>query len=72
MVTVITLKNKSIPVYLSAGQQHYLEPLSAKLGELSMQLDFYKKWKRIRSVELVRDVAILSYSDGTKLYLEVS
>lgn len=72
MVKVITLKNISIPVYLSAEQQHDLGRLNAKLRELSLELEFYKKWKRIRSVELVRDVAILCYSDGTKLYLEVS
>ncbi|MBJ6360998.1 hypothetical protein ACFOQM_06745 [Paenibacillus sp. GCM10012307] len=72
MVKMITFKNKSIPVYLAYDHSEYLDLLNAKLGEMSLQFDFYKKWKRIKSVELIRDVAILKYTDGTKLYLEVS
>jgi hypothetical protein len=39
---------------------------------MELDFDFRKKWKRIKSVEMVRDVAIFQYNDGTKLYLEVS
>ncbi|QHT59201.1 hypothetical protein GXP70_03930 [Paenibacillus lycopersici] len=71
MTKVITFKNRSVPVHYPSEQLSYMELLQNKLQEMEFNFDFRKKWKRIKSVEMVRDVAILQYSDGTKLYLEV-
>ncbi|MBB3112188.1 hypothetical protein FHS18_004274 [Paenibacillus phyllosphaerae] len=72
MTKVITFKNRKVPVHFSSGQTTSLDLLRNKLHELEFNLDFRRKWKRIASVEMVRDVAIFQYNDGTKLYLEVS
>lgn len=71
MTKVITFKNRSVPVHYPSEQLSYMELLQNKLQEMELNFDFRKKWKRIKSVEMIRDVAILQYSDGTKLYLEV-
>ncbi|MCU6712784.1 hypothetical protein M6D81_29190 [Paenibacillus sp. J5C_2022] len=72
MMKIITFKNRSVPVYYPNEQSTSFDLLHHKLSELELDFDFRKKWKRIRSVEMVRDVAIFQYNDGTKLYLEVS
>lgn len=72
MVKVVSFKNQTVPVYLQNDKIKNIELLNNKLHELELDFNFRKKWKIIKSVEMVRDVAILQYSDGTKLYLEVS
>ncbi|MFD0711938.1 hypothetical protein [Paenibacillus sp. GCM10027626] len=72
MTKVITFKNRTVPVHYPSEQTTYLEMLQNKLREMEYNFDFRKKWKRIASVEMVRDVAILQYNDGTKLYMDVS
>ena len=72
MMKVITFKNRTVPVYLPNDKTQNYQLLNSKLHELELDFAFRKKWKSIKSVEMVRDVAILQYSDGTKLYLEVS
>ncbi|MCQ6562473.1 hypothetical protein [Paenibacillus mendelii] len=72
MTEVITYKNRSVPVHYPSEQTTYIEMLRNKLFEMEYNFDFRKKWKRISSVEMIRDVAILQYNDGTKLYMEVS
>lgn len=71
MTKVITFKNRTVPVHYPSEQATYLELLHNKLLEMEYNFDFRKKWRRIASVEMVRDVAILQYNDGTKLYMEV-
>ncbi|MFC4775948.1 hypothetical protein ACFO9Q_04035 [Paenibacillus sp. GCM10023252] len=72
MMRVITFKNRSVPVYYPSEQLSSVELLHHKLVEMELNFDFRKKWKRIAKVEVIRDVAIFQYNDGTKLYLEVS
>jgi hypothetical protein len=71
-ISVISFKNKSIPVQYNLSGPHYLTSLNNKLVEMEFNLDFRRKLKKISSIELISDVAILIYNDGTKLYLEVS
>lgn len=71
MMNIITFKNRSVPVYYAPGQENALKMLPEKLYEMELDFEFRKRWKRIKSVEMVRDVAIFQYDDGTKLYLEV-
>ncbi|ANY66093.1 hypothetical protein ABEW34_04750 [Paenibacillus algorifonticola] len=72
MMKIITFKSRSVPVYYTNEQAASVEQLHHKLREMELNFDFRKKWKRISKVEVVREVAIFQYSDGTKLYLEVS
>jgi len=72
MIKVITFSNRSVPVYFPSDNADSYNLLHAKLAEMKLNFDFRKKWKRIKSVQVIRDVAIFQYNDGTKLYLEVS
>ncbi|CAM4095263.1 hypothetical protein L1N85_10520 [Paenibacillus alkaliterrae] len=71
MMKIVTFKSRSVPVYYLNEQSAAVDMLHHKLYELELDFDFRKKWRRIKSVEMVRDVAIFQYNDGTKLYLEV-
>jgi hypothetical protein len=71
MMKIVTFKSRSVPVYYPNEQSAFIDLLNHKLYELELDFDFRKKWRRIKSVEMVRDVAIFQYNDGTKLYLEV-
>lgn len=68
---IISYKNKSIPVHQYASSA-MLPVLNAKLSELEYDFEFRKKFKQILSIELMSQVAIFQYRDGTKMYLEVS
>ncbi|TYP70715.1 hypothetical protein [Paenibacillus methanolicus] len=72
MTKVITFKNRKVPVHYPTEHKTAIQMLHNKLREMEFNFDFRRKWKRIASVEMVRDVAILQYNDGTKLYMEVS
>ncbi|MCM3633764.1 MULTISPECIES: hypothetical protein [Paenibacillus] len=72
MMKIIKYKNRSVPVYFPTEKPQNYDKLNNKLQELEYDFSFRKKWKTITSVEMVRDVAIFQYNDGTKLYLEVS
>ncbi|QJC54515.1 hypothetical protein HGI30_20820 [Paenibacillus albicereus] len=71
MMKSITYKNRSVPVFYPPGQEAAVRLLPDKLKEYELDFDFRRRWKRIASVEMSRDVAIFQYNDGTKLYLEV-
>jgi hypothetical protein len=68
----IRFKNKSIPVMNYTNKVSCMELLSNKLKELELNFEFRKKLKMISLIEIIGDVAIFKYHDGTKLYLEVS
>ncbi|HUC92122.1 MAG TPA: hypothetical protein VMS09_08850 [Paenibacillus sp.] len=72
MMKVITFSKRSVPVYITAEHHESFELLNSKLEKMALDFDFRKKWKRIKSVQMIRDVAIFQYADGTKLYLDVS
>jgi hypothetical protein len=68
----IKYKNKTIPVFNHSRNEAQMDLLSSKLEELEFNFDFRKKLKMISMIEIIGDVAICKYNDGTKLYLEVS
>jgi hypothetical protein len=71
-VAIITFKNKPIRVQHNLSGPQNLKLLKLKLHELELDFEFRKKLKKLSTVELINDVAIFIYNDGTKLYLEVS
>jgi hypothetical protein len=68
----ILFKNKTIQVLNYTHKSSHLELLKDKLKELELDFEFRKKLKMISLIEIIGDVAIFKYHDGTKLYLEVS
>ena len=72
MMKIITFKNRSVPVYCNKEAIGIIEQIHHKLQDLELDFEFRKKWKRIRFIEVIHEVAILQYNDGTKLYMEVS
>ncbi|MEW9698801.1 hypothetical protein [Paenibacillus sp. SI8] len=64
--------NKTIPVHNYTHKNSQMDLLSKKLKELELHFEFRKKLKMISLIEIIGDVAIFKYNDGTKLYLEVS
>lgn len=68
----IRYKNKSIPVMNFTHKRSQMDLLSTKLKEYELHFEFRRKLKMISMIEIIGDVAIFKYNDGTKLYLEVS
>jgi hypothetical protein len=68
----IRFKNKSIPVMNFTHKRSQMELLSSKLKEFELHFEFRRNLKMISMNEIIGDVAIFKYNDGTKLYLEVS
>ncbi|NQX63286.1 hypothetical protein [Paenibacillus qinlingensis] len=68
----IRFKNKSIPVMNFTHKRSQMALLSTKLKEYELHFEFRRKLKMISMIEIIGDVAIFKYNDGTKLYLEVS
>lgn len=68
----IHYKNKTISVLNYTHKASHIELLSNKLKEMELDFEFRKKLKIISLIEIIGDVAIFKYHDGTKLYLEVS
>jgi hypothetical protein len=71
-VAILNYKKKPIPIQHHLSAPYNLKQLKQKLDEMELDFEFRKKLKMISSIELVNDVAIFLYNDGTKLYLEVS
>ncbi|NEW06505.1 hypothetical protein GK047_10830 [Paenibacillus sp. SYP-B3998] len=68
----IKFLSKTIPVLNYTHKNSQMDLLSKKLKELELHFEFRKKLKMISLIEIIGDVAIFKYNDGTKLYLEVS
>jgi hypothetical protein len=67
----IRFKNKVIPV-LNYSHASNTAQLTNKLNEMQLDFEFRRKLKMISLIEIIGEVAIFKYHDGTKLYLEVS
>ncbi|WNR42238.1 hypothetical protein [Paenibacillus roseipurpureus] len=68
----IRFKDKTIPVMNFTHKHSHMELLNTKLKEYELHFEFRRKLKMISLIEIIGDVAIFKYNDGTKLYLEVS
>lgn len=70
--SVISYKCKPVLVHHRQAAPKALDSLQHKLLEMEFNFEFRRKWKGVQSIELVGEVAIFQYIDGTKLYLAVS
>ncbi|GAB2696885.1 hypothetical protein ACFQWB_12215 [Paenibacillus thermoaerophilus] len=68
----ITFKKKVIWVNERKSAPNSTELLMRKLEELEYNLDFRRKLKKILYIDIVNNVAVFIYADGSKLYLDVS
>jgi hypothetical protein len=68
----IRFKNKAIPVINYNQKVSHMDLLTTKINKLEFNFEFRRKLKMISFIEIIGDVAIFKYHDGTKLYLEVS
>lgn len=69
--SVLRFKDLSIPVTFFSSQSASISALKQLFLEHELNFDFRKKLKKISSIEMVGEVAIFKYHDGTKLYMEV-
>jgi hypothetical protein len=69
--TVIKFKNRSIPVTFFNKESASLDSLTKLFESMELNLDFRRKLRKISSIEMVGEVAVFKYFDGTKLYMEV-
>jgi hypothetical protein len=74
LVATIVFNEKEIAVHTSEKtRESTIQSLLEKMEELEYNFsDFRKKVKSISSIELVDDVAILYYVDGTEVYIQYS
>lgn len=69
--SVLRFKDLSIPVTFFSSQSASIGSLERLFREHELNFDFRRKLKKISSIEMIGEVAIFKYLDGTKLYLEV-
>lgn len=69
--TVIKFKGSTIPVTFFNKEAASVDALRKLFDSLEYHLDFRRKLKKVSSIEMVGEVAVFKYFDGTKLYLEV-
>lgn len=70
--TVIKFKERTIPVTFLNSKSAPLSSLQKLFQDMEYHFEFRRKLKKISSIEMVGEVAVFKYFDGTKLYMEVS
>lgn len=70
--SVIKFKERAIPVTFLNSESAPISSLERLFQSLEYHFEFRRKLKKISSIEMVGEVAIFKYFDGTKLYMEVS
>jgi hypothetical protein len=69
--TVIKFKERTIPVTFLNNESAPITSLEKLFTSMEFHFEFRRKLKKISSIEMVGEVAIFKYFDGTKLYMEV-
>ena len=64
--------HRTVPLLNRAKRPDSRRQLHERLKEMALDLEFRRKWKQATNVELWSDAAIFKFSDGTKLYLNIS
>lgn len=69
--TVIKFKERTIPVTFFNKDSASVEALRKLFESMELNFEFRRKLRKISSIEMVGEVAVFKYFDGTKLYMEV-
>jgi hypothetical protein len=64
--------HRTVPLMIGAKRLESRRRLNERMKEMALDLEFRRKWKKTTDVELWSDAAIFKFSDGTKLYLNIS
>ncbi|MDF2921799.1 MAG: hypothetical protein K0R57_713 [Paenibacillaceae bacterium] len=70
--TVIRFKEHTIPVTFFNQESAPVASLEKLFESMQYNFEFRRKLKKISSIEMIGEVAVFKYFDGTKLYMEVS
>lgn len=69
--TVFKYKGQTIPVIFFNKDAASIESLHKLFEAQEYNFEFRRKLKKISSIEMIGEVAVFKYFDGTKLYMEV-
>ncbi|WP_051317950.1 hypothetical protein [Cohnella thermotolerans] len=69
---VLSFGRRTVPLQNKANRLESRRLLNERMKEMALDLEFRRKWKKVTNVELWSDAAIFKFSDGTKLYLNIS
>lgn len=72
MMDVLCFGRRAVPLQNRANRLECRKLLNDRLQEMALDLEFRRKWKKVTTVELMSQAAIFKFSDGTKLYLNIS
>jgi hypothetical protein len=74
MITTVVYNDQEIQVHINdRTKEASIQLLLNKMIELEYSYsEFSSKLKRIQTIQLIEDVAIFSYIDGTQLYMQFS
>lgn len=69
---MVLFGKRAVPLDNRARKPGSRQRLDKRVSELSGDLEFRRRWKRVRSIELWSDAAIFQLDDGSKWYLNIS
>ncbi|MBB6636217.1 hypothetical protein [Cohnella thailandensis] len=72
MTDILHFGSRTVPLLNRAKRLESRRLLQERMKEMTLDLEFRRKWKKVTNVELWSDAAIFKFSDGTKLYLNIS
>ncbi|GIO14802.1 hypothetical protein J19TS2_43570 [Cohnella xylanilytica] len=72
MMEILTFGRRTVPLKNKARRLESRKLLNERMREMALDLEFRRQWKKVTDVELWSDAAIFKFSDGTKLYLNIS
>ncbi|THF72769.1 hypothetical protein [Cohnella fermenti] len=72
MTDILHFGHRNVPLMNRAKRLDSRRLLQERMKEMTLDLEFRRKWKKATGVELWSDAAIVKFSDGTKLYLNIS
>jgi len=69
---ILRFGRRAVPLKNGAKRLDSRRLLNERMKEMTLDLEFRRKWKNVTVVELWSDAAIFNFNDGTKLYLNIS
>ncbi|RUS48501.1 hypothetical protein [Cohnella sp. AR92] len=72
MTDILHFGQRTVPLLNRAKRFESRKLLQQRMKEMTLDLEFRRKWKTVTNVELWSDAAIFKFSDGTKFYLNIS